>query len=100
VDPDTKWQRNFEASQKRLALKVRAIEHKGQHCVLCDYDNPIGLEFHHLNPETKDFEISSKMSWKTILPELDKCILVCSNHHKEIHAGFHPQYFIKDDDYY
>ena len=48
------------------------------------------LEFHHLDPSQKDFGISSKgytRSWDKVKEELDKCILVCSNCHREIHSG-------------
>jgi predicted HNH restriction endonuclease len=49
------------------------------------------LEFHHLNPNEKDFNISSirQLSNFTekIKNELDKCILVCSNCHREIHSN-------------
>lgn len=95
-DHDERWQRNFEASQRRLALKQRAIEYLGGCCALCDYDNPVGLDFHHTDPADKDFEISSKMSWEVIQPELDKCTLLCKNHHAEVHAGFHPQLLVSD----
>lgn len=46
------------------------------------------MDFHHLNPDEKDFDISrSKTSKLTdhIKRELDKCILVCKNCHGEIH---------------
>lgn len=46
------------------------------------------LEFHHLNPNKKDFGISGgTKSFETLRPEVDKCILVCSNCHREIHAN-------------
>lgn len=46
------------------------------------------LEFHHKDGE-KDFGIAAKghtKSWERIKEELDKCVLVCSNCHKEIHG--------------
>ena len=48
------------------------------------------LDFHHINPEEKDFMLSDRnliLDWNEIKKELDKCILVCSNCHREIHAG-------------
>lgn len=97
---DERWHRNFEASQKRVALKEQAVEHMGGKCLLCPYDNPIALEFHHTNPREKDFEISSSTSWSRIVEELKKCVLVCSNCHKEIHAGYHPEYLVSDEDHW
>ena len=45
------------------------------------------LEFHHENPKEKEFKLGSgnTMSWKEYKEEALKCILVCSNCHKEIH---------------
>mgnify|MGYP003431129005 FL=1 len=48
------------------------------------------MEFHHLDPEQKDFGIAAKgytRSWEKVKEELDKCIMVCANCHREIHDG-------------
>ena len=69
-------------------LKLKAINHMGGSCVLCNYSTcPAALHFHHLNPYEKDFDISSKTNWSDIVIELGKCVLVCSNCHAEIHYG-------------
>ena len=46
------------------------------------------LEFHHINPKEKELKLGSgnTMSWKEYKMEAMKCILVCSNCHKEIHS--------------
>jgi hypothetical protein len=91
VDLDERWARRFDATQRRLELKERAVAYKGGSCCLCGYDRCLqALEFHHLDPGSKDFEISSKMRWDQVKLELDKTILVCSNHHREVHAGLYP----------
>jgi hypothetical protein len=91
LSPDERWNRNFNATQRRLELKERALDYMGGQCCLCGYDKcPQALEFHHLNPREKDFEISSKMKWETIQTELDKTVLVCCRCHREIHAGIYP----------
>ena len=91
IDFDERWLRRFDASQRRLRLKERAVAYKGGHCVLCGYDRcPQALEFHHLDPKSKDFEVSSKMNWEAVQGELDKTVLVCSNCHREVHSGVHP----------
>ena len=76
----------------RQRNKERAVKYKGGKCVKCGYDKCIiALEFHHINPEEKDFSPSSNMnkSWDKIKLELDKCILVCSNCHREIHYNLY-----------
>ena len=54
---------------------------------------------HHLDPSKKEFTISQRMtSFEAIQPELEKCVLLCSNHHREVHEGLHPRYLITVDD--
>ncbi len=76
---------------RRQKIKLLAVQYKGGQCQICGYKKCEGaLEFHHLNPKEKDFGIGQKgysRSWKKVQSELDKCILICSNCHQEIHAG-------------
>ena len=77
--------------RRRKLLKSMALEYKGGCCSKCGYNKCISaLEFHHLDPSQKDFSLSSDghtRSWETTKIELDKCILVCANCHREIHTG-------------
>ena len=77
--------------ERQRGLKQMAIEYKGGSCQECGYDKcNSALEFHHLNPKEKDFNICSIKGCEfndKIKKELDKCILVCANCHREIHAG-------------
>ncbi len=79
---------NYFVSRRRKALKTKAVEYKGGKCSFCGYSRCMeALTFHHLSG--KDFGIAFKgytRSWKKVLQELDRCILVCSNCHAEIHA--------------
>ena len=78
-------------SKRRLKIKQMAIEYKGGQCMVCGYDREVSaLEFHHLDDTKKDFGLSQRgltRSWKRTQVELDKCILVCANCHREIHSG-------------
>jgi hypothetical protein len=89
----------FEAAERRRQLRVRAVEYKGGCCEICKYAScPEAMDFHHLDSLSKDFTISSKMtSWEAILPELEKCVLLCSRCHREVHAGYHPSYLTSPD---
>ena len=75
--------------KRRQKVKEMAVEYKGGSCQRCGYDKYVGaLEFHHMDPNEKDFLISRKgycTSWGKIKKELDKCILVCANCHREVH---------------
>jgi hypothetical protein len=78
-------------AKRRRRLKELAIERKGGKCTFCGYSKCNGaLDFHHIDESTKEFSLSVRgltRSWKKIEEEIDKCLLVCSNCHREIHAG-------------
>lgn len=83
---------NANGAQVRRKMKEWALEEKGGFCQICGYNKcSEALEFHHLNPNKKDFNLSDrnlKNNWPDIKKEIDKCILVCSNCHREIHSGY------------
>jgi len=59
--------------------------------MVCGYRKFVGaLDFHHIDEKTKQFDLSSRgltRAWSRIQIELDKCVLLCANCHREIHAG-------------
>ncbi len=75
---------------RRKKIRQMAVEYKGGKCEVCGYDRCIeALEFHHNDVSKKDFGISEKgytKSWKQVMQELDKCILICANCHRELRA--------------
>lgn len=68
-----------------------AIEYKGGKCIGCGYRRYQGaLELHHVDPSQKGFAIGDKgytRSWSKVKAELDKCVLLCANCHREVAAG-------------
>ncbi len=83
--------RSESVQKRRDRIKEILVEYKGGKCEICGYDKCIqALEFHHLNPNEKDFGIGAKGYTRSIeknKKEVDKCIMVCSNCHREIHSG-------------
>ena len=77
--------------RRREKVRLMAVSYKGGCCQICGYDRCIeALEFHHLDPTQKDFGISQKgytRSWEKVKEEADKCVLLCANCHREVHAG-------------
>jgi hypothetical protein len=72
----------------RKRTKEELVKLKGGKCEKCGYNKCISaLEFHHLNPEEKDFGISTKnlKSLDKYKEEIKKCLLLCSNCHREEH---------------
>ena len=77
--------------RRRQKLRDMARESKGGKCMLCGYNKcPSALDFHHRDPAKKDFSLSVRgltRSWEKIQKEIDKCVLICANCHREVHAG-------------
>jgi len=77
-------------AKRRRKIKTLAIEYKGGICQICGYKKYQGaLDLHHINGK-KEFGIGDKgytRSWKKVKAELNKCILVCANCHRELEAG-------------
>jgi hypothetical protein len=91
LDEEEKKKSNYNnVKYFRNKIKERAVEYKGGKCVVCGYNKCIrAFDFHHIDPKQKDFGISQNCNkaWVKVKIELDKCILVCSNCHREIHDG-------------
>jgi len=86
-DEDRKKSISKNVVNWRKRKKLDLIEYKGGCCEICNYKKSIrSLSFHHKDPKEKDFSISGKSySYERLKKEVDKCVLVCSNCHSEIH---------------
>jgi transposase len=77
--------------RRRHLLKRILVEEAGGKCILCGYSRCArALEFHHLDPETKQFELGYRgctRSLASLRAEARKCVLLCSNCHAEVEAG-------------
>ena len=77
--------------KRRKHLRVLARKYLGDKCMICGYKRcPGALDFHHRNPKLKEFGLSERgltRSWEKIRKEIDKCVLICANCHREVHAG-------------
>lgn len=89
---------NYTEQQNRaIRRKAKLVLMKGGECSICGYNkNLSAMIFHHLDPKIKSFELDSRAlgnnSWETIMNEADKCILLCSNCHQELH---HPDFTLE-----
>lgn len=73
-----------------LKRKLELVKSRGGKCKLCGYDRNIAvLEFHHINPDEKEFQLDmrhlSNTSLERLKEEADKCQLLCANCHREVH---------------
>ena len=81
--------------KRRRKVRKMAIDYLGGRCSQCGYDRCMeALEFHHTDSSEKDFGISNRgytRSWKRVQEEIRKCVLLCANCHREVHAGLQLQ---------
>jgi hypothetical protein len=75
---------------RRRKIKSFSIEYKGGKCQICGYNRYAGaLDLHHIKG-VKKFTMGEDgytHSWDKIKRELNKCMLLCANCHREIHGG-------------
>lgn len=75
----------------RNKMRKHALDAFGGECGICGYRKCTqALEFHHVSPSEKDFSIGSSniANWSKIVVELRKCVMVCTNCHRELHYGY------------
>lgn len=68
--------------------KKMAVDLLGSSCSRCGYNKSVSaLEFHHSDPSVKDPKFSNMSHWSfaRIKDELNTCVLLCSNCHRELH---------------
>ena len=95
---------NHKRISRLKKVKQKCVEYKGGKCSTegCGYNKcSKALDFHHLDPTTKSFTITEYLTSSPIrnlldenkevllpdilIQELDKCILLCANCHRELH---------------
>lgn len=83
--------RSEHVTRRRRRVKAALIAEAGGACVLCGYDRyPGALQFHHVDPMTKTFALSTRgvaRSLEKAREEARKCVLVCANCHAEVEGG-------------
>lgn len=74
------FDRNLYNRERYYKLRQARIEELGGQCVACgsEYD----LEFDHIDPQEKEFDISDNLTKLKVFEELDKCQLLCHSCHK------------------
>lgn len=80
---------NKQVIDRQKSLKCQVVQYLGGSCIICGYNKYYGaLELHHLDPSKKDTTLSLKktVSFSTMKSEVDKCVLLCSNCHSEVHG--------------
>jgi transposase len=83
--------RSEAVTRRRRRVKQILVDEAGGACHVCGYAvHPGALQFHHLDPSTKRFEINARgaaMAIAVLREEARKCVLLCANCHAEAEAG-------------
>jgi transposase len=77
--------------RRRRKVKEILVEEAGGACARCGFaDSMAALQFHHLDPSVKEFQISRHGATRSIeraRAEARKCILLCANCHAAVECG-------------
>jgi transposase len=83
--------RSEAVTRRRRKVKSILVAEAGGACESCGYDEcPAALEFHHLVPAEKSFELSRRGVTRSIASaraEASKCVLLCANCHAAVGVG-------------
>lgn len=79
--------RNAETREYNRSLMRRYKAFFG--CLVCGEKEPVALDLHHTDPSGKDANPSSLLTYSTntLKEEIRKCVILCSNCHRKVHAG-------------
>ena len=73
--------------KQRYLNKKNFVNSQKTKCEKCGEDRFYTLDFHHRDKQEKEFTIGQfkKGSFDAIQSEIDKCVVLCSNCHREFH---------------
>jgi hypothetical protein len=71
-----------------IVVSIDLREYKSRvGCMECGERDPDLLVYHHVNPLTKLYNVSSMKGYndKIIMEEINKCVVLCLIHHAKVH---------------
>lgn len=95
-DPEYRARRLVYSANDRARvfppLKALIAEAKAHGCSRCPESDASCLDFHHIDPETKDFNIcdiyqNGPKDPEIVAAEIAKCEVICGNCHRKHHAS-------------
>ncbi len=79
-----KWRKDTKKHSEKRSKVVNEWKSKG--CAKCGDTRPYVIDAHHIDPTQKQFSIGTSIRGiKPTQQELEKCIPLCSNCHREFH---------------
>lgn len=83
--------RHISEKRYRDGLQLYIDDELKQPCVKCGESRKWLIQFHHVNPSEKSFQIQAATSKEKLLEESKKCVCLCSNCHTEYHYFYGKQ---------
>jgi len=81
---------NKREIRQRLNLEKFNIVKNSLICSICGENDPVVIDLHHLDPSIKETLVRVKaangQSWSNVVKEFEKCVPLCSNCHRKVHA--------------
>ena len=78
------------ARRRQILMDITDSIKSVRGCYFCKEKDSVCLDFHHINPSIKDSTIARLVTCKSrekMMTEIEKCIVICSNCHRKLHAG-------------
>jgi hypothetical protein len=94
ADKIKEWRKDYwdrEGKAKRAEVCAKRMKFINRYklmcgCTMCGYDlDPVALDFHHVDPETKELRQLQNHPIHRIKDEIRKCIVLCANCHRIVH---------------
>lgn len=79
-----KWNKHYLKVQKERLEYFNAFK-EAEKCKKCNENRYWLLDFHHIDPKLKTNLVKNMGSLKTAKTEIEKCIVLCSNCHRDFH---------------
>ena len=80
---------NYPQMVERMKAKKQEIAEwkRVRGCTVCGETEPWVLDMHHIDPAEKDSNPAANATLNSFLKDAPKCVLLCSNCHRKVHAG-------------
>ncbi len=79
------YQVRNKAQRERTAIIIEEAKQSG--CALCNEKDSSCLDFHHLGDKDRTISQMRGMNDDRVKAEISKCVILCSNCHRKLHAG-------------
>lgn len=81
-------QSHYDRNEKTQNEIKQFIQESKDKCIICGETEKICLDFHHLRDKKDNIAfVHNYGSMKRAKEEVSKCVVLCSNCHRKVHAG-------------